>query len=119
MHFKHNSRRLHMDKKQKAPNGNEKTDSKPKKKTVKKDIKGSPVFKSCVLYPQKASMILSKKPKKRHCLLCLIKTLAVGSDDFLMCKYHQMVKNQYKKSWRVATIEWNSTTYPINNLKNI
>lgn len=25
-----------MDKKQKAPNGNEKTDSKPKKKTVKK-----------------------------------------------------------------------------------
>ena len=32
----HNSGRLHMDKKQKAPNGNEKTDSKPKKKTVKK-----------------------------------------------------------------------------------
>lgn len=50
-------------------------------------------------------MILSKKPKKGHCLLCLIKTLAVGSDDFLMCKYHRMVKNQYKKAWRVATIE--------------
>ena len=51
-------------------------------------------------------MILSKKPKKGHCLLYLIKTLAVGSDDFLMCKYHRMVKNQYKKSWRVASIEW-------------